>query len=966
MLTGLLGTAVAQNGTIRGHVTSGTDGQAILGATVRLLLGSQVRGGAYTDLEGNYTIQAPAGKYELIISYISFLSDTIRDVEVAGGAVVFNESILLEELTAREDLAVEITATRSQATEVALFNIKRTSINTLDGITLDQVRRAGDANVAAAMARVVGVTVEGGKYVYVRGLGDRYSLTMLNGAEIPGLDPNRNTVQMDIFPSNLIDNVLVFKNFTPNLPGSFSGGLVDVRTKDFPNQFTLRLAASLGYNTQASFNENFLADALYSGDALALGNDIRDMPAYIADDLNGTLPRLRSFTTTNEVKTKGSILDTASRQFQTPFTTGYRRAGLNQNYEFSIGNQHLIGKRPFGYIASLTYMRNFEYYEDGIRNLYRLRSQGSTILDGVNNFKGDGGEENVLWGGLIKLSYKPADKHKFSVNLMHNQASTSYAEDFSGLLNNESGYRGDFRTTTTGYIERAISAVQAQGDHVFGPLQADWIASYASALQYEPDLRFFAYQFEPQTTGDTTYGINPSNGYEAPLRFYRDLGEDNLDVRLNFTLPFAGIQSTAKSNFRFGGAYTAKDRSFKETRFEIIPGRNSMPFNGDIDAYFDSTNFLRVVLDENGDLVIPQLYQGLYYQDQTLTTNVFDAEQRVYAAYGMVEMLIYNRFKFVGGARYENTEMRILPQDTTLLETLKGNDPDADPGRLVLADVLPAANLIYSISSKMNVRGGYSRTLARPSIIEFSPFQRLPYIGGPVYEGNPNLKRTLIGNYDLRWEWYFSLTEMVSVSFFYKNFTNPIEVAQDSNANTNNIRFTYENRESAYITGLEFEVKKNFAFIHPSLEKLQLSANTSFNRSVAQLTAAEIRAIQAVDSAASDTRPLFGQSPYIVNAELAYIDRDVTGLQMAVNFNVFGPRLFTVGIAGSPDIYEQPRPALNFSISKDIGKYLSVRFRANNLLNPETKFTQDLRGEEYIFSSKTLGRTYSLGVVFSI
>ncbi len=951
--------------TARGKIVDGTTGEALLGATVRFFQGGAVKGGAYSDLEGSYAITVPAGQYQLVVTYISYIDDTV-DVELTAGAVTFTDHLLLEETAIRSDLTVEIVAKRSQASEVTLLNVKRTSINTVDGISLDQVRRAGDANVATAMTRVVGVTVEGGKYVYVRGLGDRYSLTMLNGAEIPGLDPNRNTVQMDIFPSNLIDNILVFKNFTPNLPASFSGGLVDVRTKDFPNQFTLRFAASLGYNTQATFNDNFLADDFYEGDRLALGNVIRDMPSYIADDLGGTLPRLRSFTTANEVKTKGPILDSASRQFQTPFTPTRRTGGLNENYEFSVGDQFLLAKRPFGYIASLNYVRTFEYYEQAERNLFRLRDAGSTALDGVNDFAGDGGEENVLWGGLIKFSYKPAEKHKFSINLMHNQAGTSYGEDYSGFLNNESGYRGDFRTVTTGYIERAISIGQLQGDHVFGALKADWIVSLSNASQYEPDLRFFAYQFEPISADDTTFDINPSNGYEAPLRFYRDLSEDDVDARLNFSLPFPGFGQDTKGVFRFGGAYTSKDRSFRETRFEIIPGRNHQRFAGDIDEYFQEDNFLRVPLDESGNLILSELYQGLYYQDQTQTTNVFDATQAVIGAYGMVELPLGARVKLVTGARFEHTDMQIIPEDSTLLSVLQGADTTVDPGRLLLSDVLPAANLIYNISETMNLRGGYARTLARPSIIEFSPFQRLPYIGGPIYEGNPNLERTLIDNFDLRWEWYFSLSEMVSVSAFYKNFTNPIEVAQDSNANTNNIRFTYTNRESALISGLEFEVKKHFGFISPAFEKVQLSANASLNYSRAKLTESEIRTIRSVDPSAPEFRPLFGQSPYVLNAELAYVDREKLGIQAGIVYNVFGPRLFTVGIGGSPDIYEQPRPSLNFTFSKDFGKYFSVRFRANNLLNPETKFVQTFRGEEYIFSTRTLGRTYSLGVVFNI
>ncbi|MEL7063888.1 MAG: carboxypeptidase regulatory-like domain-containing protein, partial [Bacteroidota bacterium] len=205
LIIGGISTVQAQ-GTIRGKVNNGTTGDILQGATVRLVdPNGQVRGGAYTDLEGTYTIKTSAGSYSLIISYISYISDTINDVTLEDGQVVFNETLLIEETAANEELAVEIVGKRNRASTVAFDQQKKKSVNAIDGVTFDLVKRTGDANVAAAMQRVVGVTVQDGKYVYVRGLGDRYSQTLLNGADLPSLDPNRNTVQMDIFPSNLID-----------------------------------------------------------------------------------------------------------------------------------------------------------------------------------------------------------------------------------------------------------------------------------------------------------------------------------------------------------------------------------------------------------------------------------------------------------------------------------------------------------------------------------------------------------------------------------------------------------------------------------------------------------------------------------------------------------------------------------------------------------------------------------------
>lgn len=937
----------------------GATGEPLLGATIRFLDQGIVKGGAYSDLEGAYSLDIPVGTYQVVVSYISYINDTL-EVGIESGTVAFSDHLLADETAMIA--GVDIVGKRSQASEVTLFNIKRTSTNTVDGVTLDQVRRTGDANVAAAMTRIVGVTIEEGKYVSVRGLGDRYSKTMLNGAELPGLDPNRNAVQMDMFPSNLVDGILVYKNFTPNLPGSFSGGLVDVRTKDFPNSLSLRVSSSAGFNTQASLNENFIADPVTTGDILGFADPSRSIPTYISEDLGGTLPRRP--VTLPQLESRGPVLDQASKAFTTDMAPTQRTSGLNQSYELSVGNQHSLGGRPIGYIASMTFRRNYSFFENGIRNQYLLPGSSSTILDPQNQLTGSRGEDETVWGGLLKVSFKPWDSHKFSINLMRNQSGSSFGEFFQGRYI-VSGGDQNLQTRTTGYIERALQVSQLQGDHAFGALTADWIVSYSDATQDEPDLRFFAneYVLNELQDGqvDTTFIIDDA-AYDRPLRFYRELNEKDIDAKLNFTLEIPSIGTDKKSNIRFGGAYTTKDRTFTETRFEVFPGRNAAGYNGSVDDYFAEDNF-GYTIDYNDDGRFQGYEEKLFYQDATLRQNRFDAEQLIYAGYLMTESSIGDRVKVVLGVRLEGTEMYVSPEDSTLFDPILEADSSATPGELSLIDFLPAANMIYAINEDMNLRFGYSRTLARPNIMEFSPFERLPFIGGPIYVGNPNLERTLITNLDLRWEWFFSLTEMVSASVFYKNFEKPIELVQDFK--TINPRFTYNNREYAIVAGAEIEFKKNLAFLGDGFEKLQIGANASLIYSETPLTEEEKINILAIDPDRPLKRPLYGQSPYVLNTEIAYIDREDKGLTVSANFNVFGPRLFAVGGA-APDIYEQPRPSLNISASKELGKGFSVRVRANNLLNPEYKFTQTFKEEEYLFRNNRVGRTFSLGLTYQI
>ncbi|MEL6671534.1 MAG: TonB-dependent receptor [Bacteroidota bacterium] len=940
----------AQNGTLRGKVSDGTSGEALMGATVRLLQGTTIKGGAYSDVEGSFTIKAPAGEYQTIISYYGYIADTSEAITITGGEITVKEVLLFENLQAQKELTVEIVARKSQATDVTLYQMKRNSLNAVDGISNEIMQRTGDADVGAAMQRITGVTVEGGKYVYVRGLGDRYSKTTLNGAELPGLDPNRNSVQMDLFPANLIDNILVYKNFSPDLPGSFSGGLVDVRTKDFPAKFTLKFSAAASYNPQANLRDDFLMAEQSSTDWLGYDDGTRAVPAFISENTQGTIPNLSS---DNEDKI---ALDRITKSFGTQFDPSQTTSGLNQNYQISIGNQYDLGGKPFGFIANFSYRNGFTAYtgtEARFKNTSDVAS--GNIANSLNTelaLNGPLGQQEVLWGGLIKLSFKPSPNHKFSFNYMHNQSGTNTARTYTG------GYPGQdadliLQTRAISYLERSMDVFQLEGKHLFGKLSVDWIASMTESAQDEPDLRYFSNEFR-MDEGDTLYDIDQSGIYTAPARFYRTLAETNQDLKVNFELPFQQW-SGKEAKVKFGGAYTSKVRDFNETRYVMSFGTKTQAYNGNPTEYFSNGN-LGIV----DTFIAPAPFDftrydmGLYYQDASEDRNDYTGDQTILAGYLMVELPLTNRLKVITGARYEGTDV-----------TTVSNDSSIAPGVLDLNDILPAANFVAKLSEKMNLRAGYSRTLARPTFREFAPFASFDFDGDFLLVGNPELQRTLIDNADLRWEFYPSLTELVSVSLFYKNFTNPIERILDPRAQ--NPQYQFRNVDNGVAYGAEFEIKKNFGFVSDALRKLTLGANLALIQSRIDINELEYQNIIAVDDTRPRRRPMFGQSPYAVNAELAYIDKEDLGLQASLSFNMFGERIAIVG-GSDPDIYEQPRGLMNFSLAKTFGMF-SIRFRANNLLDPEYKMTQEYRPEindPFVFRSYTLGRSYSLGISVSL
>ena len=936
------GITSAQSGTLKGIVKDTESNEIMEGATVVAMQGEKMISGAYTDANGEYTItNLPAGTYNLKISYVTYDPVIIEGIELKPGAEVYQSHSIGVVAVDEEKNKVTITSKIVRNSEASILALQRKSTNVMDGISSQQFKRTGDANAASALGRVSGLSVEGGKYVYVRGLGDRYSKSMLNGSEIPGLDPNRNTVQLDIFPTPLIDNITVFKSFTPDLPGSFTGGLVNIGTKDFPEHFNLKWSSSFGVNPQASFRNDFLTYQTGKLDFLGFDDGTRALPAAAEA---GRVPDL-----TFSDREAAMTLDQATRSFSTPVYATVGNSLLNHNHSFSIGNQWDLKGKPLGFVAGLSYRTKENYYDNGRVSRWTQTGESSDELLMLLDYKDTKASREVLWGGLFNLSFRPSPNHKLSFNFLRNQSGESSTRYLVGRLPDDDPNL-IFETRVLGYQQRAMTNFQLKGDHVFEALrgmQMNWITSYTLSAQDEPDLRFFSNDYNVTGT-DTNYGIQLAL-YPGPSRFFRTLDESNMDGRLNFTMPFKQWNAL-ESKIKFGGAYTMKARSFRERRYEYANGSETAEYNGNPEEYFADDN-MGIVQTNSLPGGGEQFLFANYLRDATQRDNNYNATQDIAAAYGMIELPLLDRLKFIGGARYEMTNIYI-----------KNQDPEDPAGGLVSHDILPSANLIYSPTKRMNVRGSYTKTIARPTFRELAKYDSFEFIGDFSLIGNDQLKRTLIDNVDLRWEWFPSAKEVISVSGFYKHFTNPIErVISISAANR---ELTLQNVPEAQLFGLELEARKSLGFIHDKLTDFRVGVNMSLVKSVIDINAAELEAIRDFDPEAKSTRPMFGQSPFTVNAELGYTN-DSLGINASLNFNVFGQRISFVN-RGGINVYEQSRPRLDFFIAKQIKKHWSVNFRARNLINPKYNFTQNYKGEAYNFQSYRMGQTFSLGFAYQI
>ncbi|MBK7407242.1 MAG: carboxypeptidase-like regulatory domain-containing protein [Saprospirales bacterium] len=726
----LAGALLAQTGTVRGKIIDDASGMELIGATV-MLQDSEV--GTVTDLDGTFTMELPVGVYTLQVSYISYATQLIEGVEVKPGDVtVMGEIHLSEELV--EIATVVVSARAIQNNETAIQTLQRKGINTIDGISNQAFTLRGDGTAAAALKRVTGLSVEGGKYVYVRGLGDRYSKTTLNGANIPGLDPDKNTVQMDLFPSNLIDNILVYKNFTPDLPGDFSGGLINITTKDFPEDFTLQVRVGTGYNPNSNFNEKFLSYQGSSTDWLGFDNGARNFPS----ELQGGLPSpadviLAANLGNYEPSQKVTDATLAMNNILTPTAAA---PFADHNFSLSLGNQTKLGGVAFGYMASMTYDHSYTGYAEGITGRYKNTSPTGNpeSLNTERLLTDNRYSDAVLIGGMLSGSFKFNNSNRISLNLIRNQSGQSDARYQEGRVFGSS-VDGAYQERTLAYEQRALSSGQIRGSHAIGgnKFKIDWSSSYTLSQMKQPDLRFVNNFVD--TIGGLPVPIIDAAEDIPPTRFNRSMNENNWDNHLDLAYNFRQW-SGQNASLKFGGAFLTKQREFRDTVYRYTnPNAGNV---GDFSNYVTPKNVWASNPEQENT-------QGVFLQNFSEARNQYDSRMNVMAGYVMTELPLTQRLKSIFGVRVEKTDLFFTSfdpgknlNDTKIIDNL---------------DPLPSGALIYEvIKDKMNLRGSFSQTIARPTFREAAPVALFDVVSNAIIIGNPELERTLINNADFRWE----------------------------------------------------------------------------------------------------------------------------------------------------------------------------------------------------------------------
>jgi len=944
----------AQNGIIRGSVFDETTGDPMIGVTV-LVEGTSL--GIVSDLDGKFNLSVPAGTYNLKLSFVSYEGKTISGVKVIPDQITLLNNLTLKTSTIGLS-EVTVTASMTRNTEGAIMTIKMNTPTLMDGISAAGFRKIGDSDAASSMKRIPGVSVEGGKYVYVRGLGDRYTKTIVNGVDIPGLDPDRNTMQMDIFPTNIIDNIIVYKSFSAELPADFTGGVIDIAIKDFPDQKKGNVYLSTAYNPDYHFKSDFLTYKGGRTDFLGFDDGTRAIPAttnlpsfasVIGDPYgeNGLRYRevLESFNPTMAAMKQTSLMD--------------------YSFGTSFGNQIPVNNVTLGYNFGFSYKRNTEYYQNAEYGRYGLSSTPDITELEVREFqKGDFGVHGVLLSGLAGFAVKTLNS-KYRINLLHLQNGESKAGIFDYVGSDQGSNFSGFQHNLE-YSQRSLTNLLIDGKHSFADSKWElvWKLSPTLSVIKDPDARFVRY-----VTDNGDFRLNTESGF--PERIWRELSEINLMGIVHVTKEFNFRGEKAK--FNFGGSYVYKERDFVINKFAF--NIRNLVLTGNPDEIFYTENLWPL----NGT----QITSGTAYEASFIPTNPnkFNANSNNASGYVSTELSLLKGLNLIAGLRIENYVQRYTGQNQLGSRVLNNDKVIDDPG------FFPSLNLIYNLTANQNLRFSYTRTIARPSFKELSfaeivdPISGRTFVGGMFRDADDvqgkeywdgNLVSSYIHNADLRWEMFQKNGQMVSVSGFYKYFIDPIEIVQYA---TQTGTFQPRNVGDGQVIGLEVEFRQNLDGLSRTLKNFNITSNISVTNSRIKLSLTEYysrienaRTGETIDQ----YRVMAGQAPYIINTGLSYTGGKHgfwSGFEAGLYYNVQGKILQYVGIADRPDIYMLPFHSLNITASKSLGKNKKTQlgFKIENLLNDKKESVfKSFNPTDQFFTKLEPGITYHLKLTYAL
>ncbi|GDX43332.1 TonB-dependent receptor [Bacteroidota bacterium] len=886
--------------------------EPVAGATIKV---EETNKQFSANVEGMFRVSLEKGKkYSLLVSSTGYNSKLVSDIDANS----LNEDlvIVLEPKVVSGE-AIVIRSTRRQESTVALISFQKNNTSLSNGLAADFIKRTPDKNTGEVLKRVSGASIQDNRFVIVRGLSDRYNSAMLNGALLPSTEPDKKAFSFDMLPAAMIDNIIINKTATPEYTGEFSGGLVQVNTRDIPTKRVFSVGIGFGYNNQSTLRD-FTSNTRNRFDWLGFDDGSRNLP--------DSFPK-----TAQEYRTLGKNAAGLNKQIElTKLFSGdayveeVRTAEPIKNYVITYANTHSFKNGgQLGTLLSVNYRNARLMYNVG-RAFYEA--------DGKNVFEYNDQQNHyqVTNGAVLNLSYVQK-RSKISFKNIFNQF---YEDNYYSRTGYNTNRLNDIRFYSSFLNQRTLFSTQLEGEHQLTKtgIKFKWNGNGGYNWKKQPDLRSALYARRIGT--NEAYEIDPDD----TRRFYSDLKDFSVGTTGQFIVPMSW-GGKDKQTLKFGGSNLTRVRDFRSRIFRYnITNFNSFiasNANKDLIAAFRPTNMG---------------VSGYILEDFTNNQDRYFGASVLNAAY----MMLDNKFsdlRLVWGLRAENFQQlltsKIQTGERSVLLTKKW-------------DFLPSVNLMYSLNSKQNFRLSASRTVARPEFRELAPFAFFDYETNYGVKGDTSLRRSSVLNYDARYEWYPKSNESITIGAFYKDFTDPIEFRLDPASNADSRRYFYQNATSARTYGLEIEVRKGMEFLSPSLKNLFFFGNYT-------LTSSEVRFndLSAGDKEITAARPLQGQSPYLINAGFQWTSEKFNA---SLLYNRVGERLALVGNTEFPNVYERPRNQLDFQISKKIlSNNGELKLNIADMINNPFYFYENIdqsfafkKGVDRMFSNYKPGTTVTL------
>lgn len=863
---------------------------------------------ATSDAQGRFELVLPSGEHTLSILASGYTTATIPGVQVTPEGSATRPFTLSE---ARPTLdSFTISAPYIEGSVASLLDERRESSSVADVLGAEEMSRSGASDAASALSRVTGLTVVGGKYVFVRGMGDRYSSSLLNGAMLPSPEPERRVVPMDLFPASILESVMIQKSWSPDMPGEFGGGVVRLRTVRPPRELVAKLSVSTGATVGTT-----LAQGLdYQGggtDWLGLDGGSRALPGVVADasDQSPLLEGDRF----SDLGYSAEELETLGEAMPNNYEAFLRSIPPDLGLGASLGHGGRIGRVEVGVLGALIYSNSWQTLRFD-RTYFDVGEGGS--LQRQNSYAFDQTTNEIQLGGFLTGGLQIGEDQSVRYVGMLNRSADDTARVYEGF-NGDVG--GDLRITRLRWVERQLLYHQLLGRHDLGRWLIEWRGSLAGAGRLEPDRREYRFDNE-QGTDRWLLSDRP----EGNQRFFSDSSERFTELGTDLTLRLDPRAPETTGTLKVGSVIVSRSRGVDTRRYKY--------FHRD-----GASRDQEVLALDIEDILTPDHIGpgGFQFGEFTQPTDNYTASQQIAAGYGMLELPLSSWLRLMGGLRVEHSRQEV--------QTFELFNPDSAPVEAGLSnlDPLPGGSLTLGLAPDVQLRLGLARTVSRPEFRELSPATFNDVTGGRQTFGNPELQRATIDHYDLRLEWFPSPGESASISGFYKRLQDPVETIIIPSAQQS---LTWTNAAAADNLGLELEFRK----------ELPLNLFSSGNLALIQ-SRIVLESTDGIQT--SNERPLQGQSPYVLNLQLGWDDPE-TPDQITLLYNVIGPRISEVGALGLPDAYELPVHQLDLVSRLGLSEHLTLSLKGSNLLDATAVV---LQGDE-TYEAIARGRRFSIGL----